>query len=95
MLKEESIALKKTLNVEPVLEEFIPLKNSYDEDVDDVKVEIITNQKDNGDKKNWLSSTHLWNTNENLIQESNSIKEVKQQENNMVWLELIKNVFNL
>ncbi|GKC33466.1 hypothetical protein Tco_1040760 [Tanacetum coccineum] len=33
---------------------------------DDAKVEIVTNEKDNGDKKNWLSSTHLWNTNENL-----------------------------
>ncbi|GJY81891.1 hypothetical protein Tco_0494642 [Tanacetum coccineum] len=42
---------------------FIPLKNSCD---DDAKVEIVANEKDNCDKKNWLSSTHLWNTNENL-----------------------------
>ena len=62
-LKEESNVLKKSLHVEPVLEEFIPLKNSCD---DDAKVEIVANENDNGDKKNWLSSTHLWNTNENL-----------------------------
>ncbi|PWA62266.1 Homeodomain-like protein [Artemisia annua] len=62
-LKEESNVLKKLLHVEPVLEEFIPLKNSCD---DDTKVEIVANENDNGDKKNWLSSTHLWNTNENL-----------------------------
>ncbi|GJT19962.1 hypothetical protein Tco_0878668 [Tanacetum coccineum] len=41
----------------------IPLNNSCD---DDAKVEIVANEKDNGDKKNWLSSTHFWNTNDNL-----------------------------
>ncbi|GKC64693.1 hypothetical protein Tco_1097291, partial [Tanacetum coccineum] len=41
----------------------IPLNNSC---VDDAKVEIVANEKDNGDKKNWLSSTHFWNTNDNL-----------------------------
>ncbi|KAI3702452.1 hypothetical protein L6452_28190 [Arctium lappa] len=55
-LKEELMVFKKSTN-QPVLEEFIPLKNTCDEDP---KVEI-----DNGDKKNWLSSTQLWNTNEN------------------------------
>ncbi|XP_071700208.1 transcription factor HHO2-like [Rutidosis leptorrhynchoides] len=61
-LKEELMMLKKSLNVKPVLEEFMPLKNSCD----DVKVEI---NEENGDKKNWLSSTHLWNANENLTEE--------------------------
>lgn len=42
---------------QPTLEEFIPLNKTCDEDP---KVET-----DSGDKKNWLSSTQLWNTNEN------------------------------
>ncbi|GJW04316.1 hypothetical protein Tco_1563172 [Tanacetum coccineum] len=33
---------------------------------DDAKIEIVANEKDNGDKKNWLISTYLWNTDENL-----------------------------
>ncbi|KAL8205201.1 hypothetical protein R6Q57_007271 [Mikania cordata] len=76
-LKEESMVLKNSSNAQPVLEEFIPLKNRYDDDDDnDAKVEINTNQKDNGDKKNWLSSTHLWNTNENLNQKANSATQM-------------------
>ncbi|KAI3809825.1 hypothetical protein L1987_19425 [Smallanthus sonchifolius] len=82
-LKEESMVLKKSLSAQPVFEEFIPIKNRYDDD-DDAKVEVITNQKDNGDKKNWLSSTHLWNTNEiNLNQKANSkTEEEDTNENN-------------
>ena len=56
-LKEELMVFKKSIN-QPVLEEFIPLKNTCDDE--DPKVEI-----DSGDKKNWLSSTQLWNTNDN------------------------------
>nr|GEU45163.1 hypothetical protein [Tanacetum cinerariifolium] len=37
-------------------------KRSYD----DAKIEIVANEKDSRDKKNWLISTHLWNTDENL-----------------------------
>ncbi|GKB17135.1 homeodomain-like protein [Tanacetum coccineum] len=76
-LKDESNVLKKSLHIEPVLEEFIPLKNSCDDD-DDAKVEIVANEKDNGDKKNWLSSTHLWNTNENLetVEEKEEMRAV-------------------
>ncbi|KAL7603968.1 hypothetical protein Lser_V15G17058 [Lactuca serriola] len=41
-LKEETIVLKKSSNPEPVLEEFIPLKNTSDEDA---KLEIISKEK--------------------------------------------------
>lgn len=63
--------LKKTPNSEPVLEEFISLKNNCD---DDSKLEIIEKQYENSDKKNWLSSTQLWNTNENSEEEDVGIK---------------------
>ncbi|KAI3769839.1 hypothetical protein L6452_00953 [Arctium lappa] len=77
-LKEVSMVLKKSSNAEPVLEEFIPLKNSCDDD-DDAKVEIII-KKDSGDKKNWLSSTQLWNTNENTVQKPNATIKKRGEE---------------
>ncbi|GJS76405.1 hypothetical protein Tco_0726286 [Tanacetum coccineum] len=45
---------------------------------DDAKVEIVANEKDNGDKKNWLSSTHFWNTNDNLetVEEKEEMRAV-------------------
>lgn len=71
------MVLKKSSNAQPVLEEFIPIKKRFDDNVDeDAKVEMVTNQIDNGDKKNWLSSTHLWNSNENLNQNANSEAEM-------------------
>ncbi|MFS7998430.1 putative transcription factor MYB-HB-like family [Helianthus anomalus] len=77
-LKEEAMVLEKTSNVQPLLEEFMPLKNRFvDDDDDDTKVETVINRKDNGDKKNWLSSTHLWNTNESLNQ---MVKEKTEEE---------------
>ncbi|GKD08910.1 hypothetical protein Tco_1188595 [Tanacetum coccineum] len=57
----------------------IPLNNSCD---DDAKVEIVANEKDNGDKKNWLSSTHFWNTNDNL----EDIKAVDWSDNVALFL---------
>nr|XP_043624573.1 transcription factor HHO6-like [Erigeron canadensis] len=60
-LKEELMVLKRSSKSEPVLEEFIPLKRTCDEEVE------ISSQKEKsgvGDKKNWLSSTQLWNTND-------------------------------
>ncbi|XP_035841981.1 transcription factor HHO5 isoform X2 [Helianthus annuus] len=75
-LKEEAMVLEKSSNVQPVLEEFMPLKNRFVDD-DDAKVETAINRKDNGDKKNWLSSTHLWNTNESLNQ---MVKEKTEEE---------------
>lgn len=62
VLKEESMVLKKSSSTEPVLEEFIPLKKTCDEDG---QLEMIGKEKGAGDKKNWLSSTQLWNTNDN------------------------------
>ncbi|KAI7757533.1 hypothetical protein M8C21_017079 [Ambrosia artemisiifolia] len=81
-LKEETMVLKKSLNVQPVLEEFMPLKNFSDhDDDDDKKVETGTNQKDDVDKKSWLSSTHLWNTNENFNTKVNSIAQMVNKKN--------------
>ncbi|XP_076923043.1 myb family transcription factor EFM-like [Bidens hawaiensis] len=52
-LKDELMVFKKTSNCELVLEEFIPIKKSCDEDHEQVE-----------NKKNWLSSTQLWNAND-------------------------------
>ncbi|KAL8189118.1 hypothetical protein R6Q57_029379 [Mikania cordata] len=59
-LKDESMAFKKSSNGEPVLEEFIPIKKTLDQDAEEEMME----ENDGGDKKNWLSSTQLWNTND-------------------------------
>ncbi|XP_023769638.1 transcription factor HHO5 [Lactuca sativa] len=55
-LKEELTLFKNSANP-PTLEEFIPINKTCDEDPKP--------ETDNGDKKNWLSSTLLWNTNDN------------------------------
>ncbi|KAL4569643.1 hypothetical protein LXL04_025285 [Taraxacum kok-saghyz] len=67
----ESMKLKKASNPEPVLEEFIPMKNNCN---DDSISEITASQKDVGNKKNWLKSTHLWNANEIADQKPTSVK---------------------
>lgn len=78
-LKEELTVLKKTSNAEPVLEEFIPLKNTDD---DDPKLEITGKEKGAGDMKNWLSTTQLWNspnTNQTLNWKPNSIDQITKK----------------
>ncbi|KAI3803681.1 hypothetical protein L1987_31841 [Smallanthus sonchifolius] len=58
-LKEELMGFKKSSKGEPVLEEFIPMKKTCDEEV-----ETMVKEKGGGDKKNWLSSTQLWSAND-------------------------------
>ncbi|KAF5956081.1 hypothetical protein HYC85_008937 [Camellia sinensis] len=60
-LKAESMQFR-TRNIEPVLEEFIPLKNNCDDQ--DEKMEP-KKEKDSRDKMNWMSSVQLWNTDDN------------------------------
>ncbi|KAG6709625.1 hypothetical protein I3843_06G134700 [Carya illinoinensis] len=55
-LKEESIQRITPKEVQPVLEEFIPLKKGCDRNVEN------KTEKDCRDKKNWMSSVQLWNT---------------------------------
>ena len=57
-MKEESTECRAR-NVEPVLEEFIPLKKSCDED----EKNEVKKEKDR-DKMNWMSSVQLWNNND-------------------------------
>ncbi|RVW49801.1 Myb family transcription factor EFM [Vitis vinifera] len=54
-LKEELLRSKAS-NVQPVLEEFIPLKKDCDEEGG------AKEEKDCKDKKNWMSSVQLWNS---------------------------------
>ncbi|KAD6795273.1 hypothetical protein E3N88_06169 [Mikania micrantha] len=73
-LKDESMAFKKSSNGEPVLEEFIPIKKTLDQDAEEEMME----ENDGGDKKNWLSSTQLWNTNDDGI----NSKQIQNQKPN-------------
>lgn len=71
-LKEELFQCKKT-HMEPVLEEFLPLKTTCDEaEKDD---DATQKEMDSRDKKNWLSSVKLWNNSDNLNQNSNLLTE--------------------
>ncbi|KAL4301838.1 hypothetical protein GQ457_10G021100 [Hibiscus cannabinus] len=69
-LKEESMQCMRR-NVEPVLEEFIPLKNKEGNDQSEEDGSLITTKKEEHsnnncsnykDKKNWMSCVQLWNT---------------------------------
>ncbi|KAI3755531.1 hypothetical protein L1987_55334 [Smallanthus sonchifolius] len=62
VLKEELMVFKKPVS-QPVLEEFIPLKAVKKSCDEDRKVE-----SDRDDKRDWLSSTQLWGTDENHVQ---------------------------
>ncbi|KAJ7967421.1 myb family transcription factor EFM-like [Quillaja saponaria] len=55
VLKEESVQCRRP-KAQPVLEEFIPLKKECDQNEEHKK------EKDCRDKKNWMSSVQLWNT---------------------------------
>uniref|UniRef100_A0A5B7AU17 HTH myb-type domain-containing protein n=1 Tax=Davidia involucrata TaxID=16924 RepID=A0A5B7AU17_DAVIN len=86
-LKEESTECMTT-NAEPVLEEFIPIKKSCDEDE---KSDFRT-EKDSKDKMNWMSSVQLWNSDDctnidlNCDRKQNSaqIKQRNEEENRQV-----------
>ncbi|GMJ00555.1 EARLY FLOWERING MYB PROTEIN, HRS1 HOMOLOG4 [Hibiscus trionum] len=76
VLKEESVQCMSR-NVEPVLEEFIPLKNKKESNQSEEDGALITKEKDsnnssncnnnNKDKKNWMSSVQLWNTDDDDV----------------------------
>ncbi|KAK9287250.1 hypothetical protein L1049_015663 [Liquidambar formosana] len=79
-LKEESMQNRPS-NIQPVLEEFIPLKKNCDED------NGIHKETDCKDKKNWMSSVQLWNTDDDYStggctynQKQNSKTDIKQRE---------------
>lgn len=56
----ESEQCAASASAQPVLEEFIPLKKDKDEG--DEKLELKKEAADSRDKKNWMSSVQLWNT---------------------------------
>ncbi|KAL0422667.1 UNVERIFIED_CONTAM: Myb family transcription factor EFM [Sesamum latifolium] len=60
-MKEELAQCKKS-NVEPVLEEFIPLKKSCTDEKDDKVESSKENNISSRDKMNWMSSVQLWNS---------------------------------
>lgn len=80
-LKEE-LMRSKASNVQPVLEEFIPLKMDCDEDGGANK------EKDCKDKKNWMSSVQLWNSDNSASADHK--KEDSKLENKQVKIKLSK-----
>lgn len=74
-LKEESASAQCAApNAKPVLEEFIPLKKDCEEHEE---LNNNKNEKDSRDKKNWMSSVQLWNTDDGFPT-SDTTKDLKQ-----------------
>ncbi|KAI3675273.1 hypothetical protein L1987_84861 [Smallanthus sonchifolius] len=55
-LKEESMVLKKSVNAQPVFEEFIPIKNRYDDDDDDDDAKVEKTEEEDANENNKLAS---------------------------------------
>ncbi|XP_009774094.1 transcription factor HHO6-like [Nicotiana tabacum] len=66
-LRAESVQYKKS-RTEPVLEEFIPLKKSSNEDN---KAEVTKDKDNSREKMSWMSSVQLWNGDQNTDEASN------------------------
>ncbi|KAL5540674.1 hypothetical protein UlMin_042866 [Ulmus minor] len=80
ILKEQS-ARYTTTNAQPVLEEFIPLKKERDENQSPNESD---KENDSRDKKNWMSSVQLWNTDENSTADlTNDPKQNSKNETKM------------
>ncbi|KAL1561031.1 transcription factor HHO2-like [Salvia divinorum] len=62
MIVQEELALCKNLKSEPVLEEFIPIKKSGIDGNDDKAEDSKEKEISSRDKKNWMSSVQLWNS---------------------------------
>lgn len=83
-MKEETIQCTKPKSVEPVLEEFIPLKKNSDCDEDrDGDAATVKKEKEisKDNKKNWMSSVQLWNTDDDLHTTHDPIFHSKQNHN--------------
>ena len=66
-VKEELARCEAPKNAQPVLEEFIPLKKKKDCDEDEEGLNCNNKkEKDCRDKKNWMSSVQLWNTEDDI-----------------------------
>lgn len=59
---QEELAQWKKLNTEPVLEEFIPLKKICTDEKDDKAEDSKEKDVSSREKKNWMSTVQLWNT---------------------------------
>ncbi|XP_065857435.1 transcription factor HRS1-like isoform X2 [Euphorbia lathyris] len=77
-LKAESMKCAAS-NIQPVLEEFIPLKINCRDDDDEDQTDVHSKkEKDSRDKKNWMSSVQLWNTNDHPSSTTDCIFDPKQ-----------------
>ncbi|KAL7002776.1 hypothetical protein U1Q18_003932 [Sarracenia purpurea var. burkii] len=72
-LKEESMQCRAR-NVEPVLEEFMPLKKDSDEDEESE----VKKEKNDKEKMNWMSSVQLWNNYKNIESKDQNQNPVAQ-----------------
>lgn len=78
---QEELAQCKKANSEPVLEEFIPLKkicsDEKDDKVDDSKEKDVSSR----DKKNWMSSVQLWNSDDQTSDSNTDYSSKKSSTN--------------
>ncbi|KAG8473618.1 hypothetical protein CXB51_036002 [Gossypium anomalum] len=88
VLKEESTQCMAR-NVEPVLEEFIPLKNKEEDNHSEEDGSLITTKKEedcnndcnnNKDKKNWMSSVQLWNIDDDYCSSDHKLDTKRNDE---------------
>ncbi|XP_019170315.1 PREDICTED: myb family transcription factor EFM-like [Ipomoea nil] len=84
-LKEEAVQCRRS-RMEPVLEEFIPLKKSSDDD-DEIETR---REKGSREKVDWMNSVQLWSSGNHCLSSKNDLKlAIEEEENSSVTNDLL------
>lgn len=76
-LKEEAVQCRRSkMEVEPVLEEFIPLKKNSDDGDDKIEAR---RERDRREKVDWMNSVQLWNSGNHGLSSKNDLTLVEEQ----------------
>nr|GMD09898.1 la-related protein 6C [Ipomoea batatas] len=86
-LKEEAVQCRRS-RMEPVLEEFIPLKKSSDDDDDKIEAR---RERSSREKVDWMNSVQLWSSgNNHCLSSKNDLKlAIEEEENSSVTNDLL------
>ncbi|XP_031129766.1 transcription factor HHO5-like [Ipomoea triloba] len=86
-LKEEAVQCRRS-RMEPVLEEFIPLKKSSDDDEDKIETR---RERGSREKVDWMNSVQLWSSgNNHCLSSKNDLKlAIEEEENSSVTNDLL------
>nr|GMD02634.1 myb family transcription factor EFM-like [Ipomoea batatas] len=86
-LKEEAVQCRRS-RMEPVLEEFIPLKKSSDDDDDKIETR---RERGSREKVDWMNSVQLWSSgNNHCLSSKNDLKlAIEEEENSSVTNDLL------